>query len=1449
MKRCITLIWVALFIGLVGSLQKASASHLMGSDIIYRCLGNGKYEITVRVYRDCNGIPLSQSPIVVSCLSGGSTSFSVTNQTKVSVRDITGLDPNCPVQSRCSGTWTYGVEEHVFRATIDLSNYSCCEWSLSWSQSARNGGITTGQAGQNFYTYAVLNKCVTPCNSSPDFTNPPVAIICYNQDFVFNNGALDTIDVGDSLSYSFAPALTGPNTSATYNSPYSYLRPICFFGMPNAGLSSPGGIHLDPVTGDLSFRPTCQNQIAVVVIEVKEWRMVNGVMTVVGVTRRDMQIIVIPCPYNKVPKILPPYVTQACAGQQTCITIGTNDEDANDTVRISWNRGIRNATFTNNNGSVKHASGEVCWTPTENDISNIPYTFTITAKDNSCNPLPGQSVRAFSVFVRETPDADIFSKVLSCGKVAIDHTPKKNYAGYSFYYIIRDSLNHVAWSGNTKTDTAFLQPGWHTLYLNMKTTTPCFNVAIDSLFIPEFVQVDLGKDTFVCNGLPIELKSKTLHGNAPYSYEWIRMTDTGASGVLDTLPDYTVNNDSLETYALRILDGNGCRNYDTIQVGWFKRPEFNLGPDQRICNGSVVAITAQPDSTSTYSFLWSTGASSDAIDIRDSNTYWVIVTDSMGCWFSDSMNLFVNKINPDAGRDRRICKNDSVRLTASGNGSYSWYGKDGFTYLPLPAAISTDKDFFYRIDHSQGFILRVVQTYGGVTCTEFDSVQITMNELPEINLTAPPPVCLNGNPVSLAASIQFPTLYNGDWSNDATPLSVVNGVFYPEVAQVNTSPGHQVIYHVVDQNGCANEKAMYVKVNPLPVIELSDTIAVCGDIGIKELNDFKIKPGFGQTIQGIPDWYDLDNNPQVNGAIDKSNIHAQKIDIGGLTQNRTYNLVFSYTDKITQCSNLDTTWLRVKTVPVNSLSPIGPVCWNDPEVDLDQMAKPLAPQRVWSSPDLGLNSSNTFIPKAIGETFKYANPGAIAHFIYHVDEEGCVDEDSVEILIKGVPNLFLTSFDGWCDNAGEVNLMTHTNLQGGTWSGPGVRGNSFDPKIVGVGSGYILRYNFTDLTTSCSFSDSFETLVQAAPVVEMTTSDKACEGQPYEVEVHLTHAQSAEIKTTGDGEFDAKGSGLNSSTRLKTSYFPGTADNAVLGFSLYVTTTNNAFCSAASDNKQVAIFGLPSAEIEANPLKGCDPLEVNLKAITDAGNGVQYSWDLDRGNQRTGGDEVKDITETFTGAGIISIHLQVQTPASEGACIQDAEPVQVEILPTPVAEFTVNRWRTTVALPGIQFTDKSYVGNPAKIVEWTWDFGDRNASFSKEQNPFFEYPVTEPTDTGTYHVNLHVIADNGCEADKPGEIYIGPDITVFIPNAFTPDRLGEALNNRFYVIGEGFESFEIEIFNRWGELLYHSTDIKEGWDGNYKGQPAQQDVYMYVVKVISLNGKSFEYYGTITLLR
>lgn len=1429
--------------------EQASATHLMGSDIVYRCKGSGKYEIIVRVYRDCNGIPISQSTVYGTC---SSNTVSISNQTKVSVRDITGINANCPTQSRCAGSsFQYGVEEHIWKMTVDLSNYSCCEWTFSWSQSARNSAITTGAAGQNFYTTATLNKCVTPCNSSPDFTNPPVAIICYNQDFVFNNGALDTIDTGDSLSYELVNGLTGANASITYSGNFSPVRPMTFFGFPNQNLSWPAGFHLDPLTGDLLFRPTQVNQVAVVVIEVKEWRKVNGVMTVVGRTRRDMQIIVVSCPNNKVPKILPPYSKQACAGQQLCFTISTDDDDTGDTVRISWNRGIRGATFTNNNGSVKHASGEVCWTPKESDISNIPYTFTITARDDAC-PLAGQSVRAFSIFVRETPEGTLSTKVLTCGKVALDHTVKKSYAGYSFTYVIRDSLSHAVWSGTDQQDTAFLQPGKYLAYLNMQTSTPCFNIAVDTIVVPPFVQVTIPSDTFICSGYPMTVLSKTSGGNSPYNYEWKQIGDTTDS-TLTTNQDIVINPDTNQSYVIQVKDANGCYNWDTVNVAWAPLPPADLGPDQRVCSGTLVTIDAGNDSM-TLHFNWNTGDTNRVVMVTDSLDYIVKVSDSIGCYSYDTMRLRVNNPKPNLGPDRSVCHYDTTHLTATGADTYKWYYADQYNPVGSNTPIATNDYYDYIVTQSRSFLVAGTQTYKGVTCTNLDSINITMNELPVITFSPKGPHCIDAGPISLLTYLEFPTLFTGTWRSDVQPNVVKDGIFYPD-SSGPSAPGsnqHQVIYRVTDNNGCTNEKAVQVKILPLPVLEFAiDTVRVCGDQTDIDLgqNSTIWKTHSPAMSLGTPVWSSSDNNPVVDMNIVKTPPTGQKLLVSNLPQGTTYFLTYSYTNNTTKCTNSIELPVRVKAVPQTNAGILPKYCWNADSVDLNKDAKPSPAFGTWTSNDVSYidNSSWKFLPQDVGTAYKFVDKQVT--FTYTVVWEGCPKSDDVTTTIKGIPNITKIPLNGVCEDTLVIDLKDRGlpyAFGSSVWSGDGVSNNKFNAADAGVGS-HRLVYNYTDPVSQCKNADSFMTEVQAKPTLDFTSPSAACAGLSFKLSVSIQNAPGFAWSSLGDGDFESANSGKKVSNLLNTEYFPGSTDINNEGFIILGETTNPRYCQPARLTQSIKIYPIPTVEI-TDPIDDCDTNVADLEITTDAAPGYWLDWTFGDG-QDTAGQNIPKLQHAFRGPGNYTINVTIHSDSAFGYCKNDAVPVDINVWPRPTALIGANRFKTTVALPGVQFYDKSTIGGGGQITSWYWTFGDRNNSDSKEQNPYFEYPVTLPSDTGLFPVTLMVNTEHNCKAYAYADIQIDPDITVFIPNAFTPNGFGEALNDRFYVIADGFDHFEITIFNRWGETMYYSTDIKEGWDGKYKGVDVQQDVYVYLVRVTSLAGKTYEYYGTVTLLR
>lgn len=90
-----------------------------------------------------------------------------------------------------------------------------------------------------------------------------------------------------------------------------------------------------------------------------------------------------------------------------------------------------------------------------------------------------------------------------------------------------------------------------------------------------------------------------------------------------------------------------------------------------------------------------------------------------------------------------------------------------------------------------------------------------------------------------------------------------------------------------------------------------------------------------------------------------------------------------------------------------------------------------------------------------------------------------------------------------------------------------------------------------------------------------------------------------------------------------------------------------------------------------------------------------------------------------------------------------------------------------------------------------------------------------------------------------------PPLSIYIPNAFTPN--GDGMNDAFGVKGEGIRDFHLYVYNRWGEVIFETTNPKQQWDGSYAGQPVEQGTYVYQVFAANLGRNSKT--GSVTLVR
>lgn len=129
-------------------------------------------------------------------------------------------------------------------------------------------------------------------------------------------------------------------------------------------------------------------------------------------------------------------------------------------------------------------------------------------------------------------------------------------------------------------------------------------------------------------------------------------------------------------------------------------------------------------------------------------------------------------------------------------------------------------------------------------------------------------------------------------------------------------------------------------------------------------------------------------------------------------------------------------------------------------------------------------------------------------------------------------------------------------------------------------------------------------------------------------------------------------------------------------------------------------------------------------------------------------------------------------------------------------------------------------------------------------NPF--YGQTKSSNYDTYKVVAYN-QNNHEVISESNTVEVMKKIKVHIPNAFSPD--GDGINDNFKIVAEGIESFQLKVFNRWGEVVFESNDIKNQWDGTFKGKLSQNDAYVYVVDVTGADFiKSSSYKGTVSLL-
>jgi gliding motility-associated-like protein len=1540
-------------IPLLLSSYQAEATHVMGADITYRCIDTLKFEITVKYYRWCGGVGFSNpsSATKIRCASGGSANVSLT------LDNIKEITPVCATATgECVPSNTYGtgqgIEQHTYKATIDFNSSpysslasSCCKIIIETGQCCRNSNINTGASNANFYTYAELDICKAPCNSSPALTSEPIAILCCNQPFFFNNGASDTSDF-DSLSYSWAQPKSAYSTNIGYSGTwYAYNHPFKAYypgslqpPYKNPNASPPIGITLDPESGDIILTPTRCDEVTVAVIEVKEWRKDStGTYQNIGATRRDMQFITKTCPDNNPPIINGPYSYNVCAGSQLCFNITTNDPvftppppataPAPDTVKVSWNRGIPGATFSVINPTARLQTGQFCWTPGVDQASDLPYAFTVTARDNAC-PLNAVTVRSFRITVKHKAEAERDVDTLPCGKYAFKSTPIQGFRGTpSYRWQILDSNLNIVFdnklakfnsTGNflsiKQEDTIQFRRGGKYIIQHTINNAPqnCPTTYYDTLIVPQLLEANLslGKDTFICAGTTLRIDPYLRNAvNTPLKYQWSTMgvTDLGlfvnnaVTKAKDTLTyfDLAVPSVTYDTaVSIMITDAIGCSTQDTVRIFLKANPKAVLPSDPRLCTYDSILIIPNLDTAywvdhengdtllqgDTLFKEWFYEGSTIPFSLEDSVTihkrgqYVLRVYDSLRCSDTDTLYLFVNDtVKANAGLDRTLCFNDTIFLNAqgldtSGTGKSGWYKWHNIT--PVPKQVVTPnngQNTQYKIlaKDNVEYSLDLFVTEGGVQCFDDDSVYISVNQLPVISIRGNKDICCDYGNISLNFDIISPA--GGAWSCKTNPYWVNSNTFFTDSACGTVAKKVFVHYTYQDpQTLCINSDSLSITVNPLPTLNLREK-DYCQDVGQVKMKDaLVISPA---TYLGTPSWKCLDcnGNDFSKMLIDKGQ--------GGLTEywldvskgkytiqnpdKDTIKLEFTYVNE-KGCRSTDTVDVRIWRVPIITFSRLRDLCWDEGKISLNNLTGVNLTDGVWTVYDsIGAFRPGTQLGGFKGDTINTLSSTPLANSAatpnkwiirYTHTATGCPAFNDTTLRINPLPTLTLTDFDrqppNYCESTADITLIA--NPSGGTWTSSNppalVGGNKFSPgNATAIGSPIWFKYSYTNPTTGCKNADSIDAQVDPLPELNLPADTVYCRplgSMNSSLPFTVTAANNSSLAWFPANVYgNASRASLSPTPNLTVGL---THQNVKADtFRIIVAAGGQGSCNDIDDFFDIIVNPRPDAFITPSNLNGCNPVTsdfaVTFNNTIDPATTL-YNWDL--GNTST--STVSAPSATYTADGTSNISLVITSDKGCDTTITSS----IDVYPIPVASFVPNPNNyTTAALPRFFFNNSSSVTNVlnSTITDNLWDFGDPNNTedTSMRRDPSWFYN----SDTATYQVKLTVVTNHGCRDSMYYPVVVGPDLIVYIPNAFTPDKAGPQDNEGFRAIISGEKTMRLIIFNRWGEIMFETTDKEIKWDGMYKGAPAQQDVYAYTLEAVSLNDEVYTYSGTITLIR
>jgi large repetitive protein len=268
--------------------------------------------------------------------------------------------------------------------------------------------------------------------------------------------------------------------------------------------------------------------------------------------------------------------------------------------------------------------------------------------------------------------------------------------------------------------------------------------------------------------------------------------------------------------------------------------------------------------------------------------------------------------------------------------------------------------------------------------------------------------------------------------------------------------------------------------------------------------------------------------------------------------------------------------------------------------------------------------------------------------------------------------------------------------------------------------------------------------------------------------------------------------------------------DAVGTYTVGLTATNSYGCADQAED-DFTVHLAPIANLSANPRIGCNPLSVDFQDLSSYSQATSLFIDgIYDGPLPTGGLVIDQV-------GTFQSYIVATSPEGCTDTLTLAEDFTVH--PIPFADFSYIPLTASPENTSFQFTNES---NTAFATNWT--FGDGNGSFVPD-------PLHRYDEPGEYQVILSVQNEFGCTDLAVDLLVIDDQISVFVPNAFTPasDGIGDGINDAFKPVIRGLnliQKYKFQVFDRWGTVIFETNDYDEYWVGDVdRGREDTEDYF------------------------